>query len=406
MRDQFPAYYPPTDDEIDEVWEKGLIVLDANVLLHFFRWPEHLRQEYEALLENRSERLWLPHQVALEFQRGRASVSATTAARVEAARKSILGAVEKLTGTLDNYKTHPTLDHGAIGEVLERMEAELGDLFDAAEQKVSNAPTADPDDPVLQLIERLYDGRIGSAFDDKTLPEQRKEAKRRRDNKIPPGYMDRPKTDDDTPGDPDGDYLLWAQILDHAGSLKVPVLFVTDDGKEDWWRTTKRGEKLGPRPELIDEFHAATGKRLHMASPAHFLDHGRKYVDEIDEESVELSQSFSEQWVGDVGRALVAPAAAQLFDISNILASMPKIELDRLMMRNLPLFTDSIDWNLISSIVTENNAEISRRLAIAASLDDAVRHQRNAAQDDPDEDSTDDPADDSEAAPEYNDDES
>ena len=33
-----------------------------------------------------------------------------------------------------------------------------------------------------------------------------------------------------------GDYVLWRQLLDEAAKRKLPVLLVTNDQKEDWYR--------------------------------------------------------------------------------------------------------------------------------------------------------------------------
>jgi PIN like domain len=51
-------------------------------------------------------------------------------------------------------------------------------------------------------LEALFANRVGDPMDTAELEETRKEAKRRIEAKIPPGYMDRGKSD------PSGDYIL------------------------------------------------------------------------------------------------------------------------------------------------------------------------------------------------------
>ena len=36
MRDLFPSYYRPTDEEFKELWEKCTFIFDANVLLNLY----------------------------------------------------------------------------------------------------------------------------------------------------------------------------------------------------------------------------------------------------------------------------------------------------------------------------------------------------------------------------------
>ena len=71
-----------------------------------------------------------------------------------------------------------------------------------------------------------------------------------------------------------GDLVLWKQILTRSVERKDAAIFVTDDSKEDWWRIEK-GQRLGPRPELVDEYHASSGRRIHFYSPEQFLRHAK-----------------------------------------------------------------------------------------------------------------------------------
>ncbi|MEV1132405.1 PIN-like domain-containing protein [Agromyces sp. NPDC049794] len=61
-------------DLVDEIWENGTIVLDANALLGLYEQTAATRAVYVGALESVQERLWLPHQVALEFHKNRRRV--------------------------------------------------------------------------------------------------------------------------------------------------------------------------------------------------------------------------------------------------------------------------------------------------------------------------------------------
>ncbi len=46
MREKFVAYYQPTGQEFSELWEKCLFVIDTNVLLNLYRFPEQARNDF------------------------------------------------------------------------------------------------------------------------------------------------------------------------------------------------------------------------------------------------------------------------------------------------------------------------------------------------------------------------
>lgn len=68
--------------------------------------------------------------------------------------------------------------------------------------------------------------------------------------RVPPGYAD---LKDKEGFNVFGDLVSWKQILEYAQSRSVNLIFLTDDQKEDWWLQV-RGNTLGPRPELVEEF--------------------------------------------------------------------------------------------------------------------------------------------------------
>src|SRR5207244_2596557 len=93
-----------------------------------------------------------------------------------------------------------------------------------------------------------------------------KEAAARYAKGIPPGYADATK-----PGDNKyGDAVLWIQLLEHARTRAAPIIFVTDDVKEDWW-TRVAGRTVGPRPALVEEMGSVAGQAFWMYRAAAFM---------------------------------------------------------------------------------------------------------------------------------------
>jgi PIN like domain len=86
-------------------------------------------------------------------------------------------------------------------------------------------------------------------------------------NKIPPGFMDVDKDEDERYGD----LVLWVEIIEQAKSISKPIIFVTDDQKEDWWLRIS-GRTIGLRPELVAELWGATRQLFYMYSTDRFIE--------------------------------------------------------------------------------------------------------------------------------------
>lgn len=81
MKKLFPGFYQPTDTEFKKLWEKCTFVIDANVLLNLYRYPEEAKADLLKVFGKISDRLWLPYQAALEYQKNRLIVIAEQRSR-------------------------------------------------------------------------------------------------------------------------------------------------------------------------------------------------------------------------------------------------------------------------------------------------------------------------------------
>src|SRR3990167_6122081 len=100
MKKSFPGYYQPTDDEFNEIWENCVFVLDANVLLNLYRYSPETRDELINVLGEISDRLWLPHQAALEYHMNRLSVIQQQADTYDSLRNLITNYRNKIENEL------------------------------------------------------------------------------------------------------------------------------------------------------------------------------------------------------------------------------------------------------------------------------------------------------------------
>ena len=76
MKDKFIGFYRPSEEEFVDIWKNCIFIFDANVLLNLYRYPKETKEEFIRVIEGIVERVWLPHQAALEYQRNRLTVIA------------------------------------------------------------------------------------------------------------------------------------------------------------------------------------------------------------------------------------------------------------------------------------------------------------------------------------------
>jgi len=73
IREKFNFYYEKPD--FDKLWNEGTFVFDTNILLNLYRYPKDTSEDLIRKLENEiPNRLWMPHQVVIEYHEGRYGV--------------------------------------------------------------------------------------------------------------------------------------------------------------------------------------------------------------------------------------------------------------------------------------------------------------------------------------------
>ena len=110
MRDKFPGHYRPTNAEFDLLWREGEVVLDTNVLLNLYRYGERSRRSWLDVLAHLKSRIWIPYQVAVEFQSNRVNVIVDQRRRYDDVRKLAANIKSQTETALNGLSRHPTLD--------------------------------------------------------------------------------------------------------------------------------------------------------------------------------------------------------------------------------------------------------------------------------------------------------
>jgi hypothetical protein len=339
MKSSFTGFYAPTTEQYEILWKDALVVIDTNVLLNLYRLPTLARDEVIGLLEILKDRIWIPHQVGLEFQRGRLNVIAKERKVTEEA----LSAAQSVVGQVKNKVEGLQIDKRGLGieskPLLDELENSNQKLIDAITAIHNSQLDVSSDDVVRQKLDELLEGRVGKGpTTQDELNALVSDGDERFSNKIPPGFADLDK--DKNPNDSSfiydhikyqrkfGDLILWKQLLEHVKETKTKkVLFITADRKEDWW-WREHGKTIGPHPELILEIKRVGGVELFwMYSSVQFVEHANKYSKaKVSTESVaeieQVAQShidhfFPQHHYNKLGEAMAVELTRSLESKSN-----------------------------------------------------------------------------------------
>lgn len=312
--DGFEEYLPPNQQEVEDLLKNALIILDTNVLLDLYRFAATARMELLEAFRKLGDRLWIPHQVVLEFHRNRAAVITSH----DDAYHSVLKEITELDNVfqkglapeirrlanraaLDDSRRDSLLKH--IQDATNKLKEEVTEL--RASHGVSESFLHD--DAVLHQLRDLLDGKVGDAPDPEEDRLAREEAQRRVGANEPPGFKDSGKDD------PSGDYILWIQGLAEAKRKNRSLLFVTRDSKSDWFEKVN-GKTISALPGLVREARQRFDVRFAAMSTKTFLVHSRRI----------LGTSVSEATLRQA-ESLRTPRRAEFDFMETVLAAMSVI---------------------------------------------------------------------------------
>lgn len=281
LKKRFSWYFPPNEEELERIWDEGALTVDTNVLLDLYRYHEETRNAILKSIRQFEGRVWLSNQVSEEFFRNRNKVILSSGGAFSEAEKSVnemnLASDDKVQSLLKNR----IIPDNIAMELKESLSAAFANALGAISDAKEQYPNYRDDDPILEQISDFVADRIGGPYTEEQITTVQKEAKRRKDAKIPPGYKDSGKDGDR----PYGDYTMWRQILDFAKENAKPIIFVTSEQKEDWWEKAS-GKTIGPHHELLREAFLETNQRILFYRTDRFLEFASKRSGEEASEKV------------------------------------------------------------------------------------------------------------------------
>jgi hypothetical protein len=289
MKETFPGWYTKTPEDLKALWDRAIFVPDTNILLHLIRHSANVRGQLMTVFERKKDALWIPYQVGVEFQRRRLDVQQSALDAYDKLAEEMKSSINQARGKLNQYRAHPVID-------IERELSTLAAYSSEFEKRMADAQSKHPTDELAASFNRvteLFAGRVGAKPTEERLAVIRKEGEERYAKKIPPGYEDAKKGGDD--GDKFGDLIIWKEMIEKAKADKQPIIFVTDDGKSDWWHI-HHGKKIGPHPHLVEEFLGATEQQFHIYELPQFLRYSAETGSKIQPEAV---QKIAETMIAD-----------------------------------------------------------------------------------------------------------
>jgi len=305
MKDTFKGYYQPTPEEFTELWKNGIFVLDTSVILGLYRYPIKARNDLLQTLHQVSNRIWIPHQVALEYQENRLNVIAEQVNKFADVIKVVQDAIDSITNRFNELQLKKR--HSVINP--ENFLTKLTSLVDDFDRELTllseQQSGIDDEDTIRVEVDELFRDKIGEPCSSDELIDLCKEGSNRYDKNRPPGYLDKDKTKQN---EKDyfynelviqrefGDLIIWHQIIKEAKAQNTKnLILVTDDEKEDWWWIFK-GKTIGPRPELVEEISDQAGVTLfYMYNTSRFLKYAREYLNaQVDSLSIDQVQDITQ----------------------------------------------------------------------------------------------------------------
>ncbi|PQJ61813.1 PIN-like domain-containing protein [Photobacterium angustum] len=284
MKSNFKSFYKPQSEELTDLWNNAIFVFDTNILTNLYRYQSKTTEDFLKVLSQIQDRIWIPHHVALEYQRNRLGVIEEQHNKFAETKSTINNMVDELQKKLDNLQLktrHSYIDPDPLINGIENVKDEFFKKLDELEK---NSIQISSQDKIREKLDNLFESKVGKAPTQNEIDEQEKDGENRFSLKIPPGYEDQKKDGSFLFNgvryqNKFGDLLIWNQIIEHSNASDIKhLIFVTDDTKKDWWEIVK-GKKIGLRNELIDEIYNKSKVELVNVYQAHtFLKYASEHL--------------------------------------------------------------------------------------------------------------------------------
>ena len=298
-----------SEKDFKKIWTEAFFIFDSNVLLDLYRLPDSAKNDLISVLENEdfNKRIWIGFQVLTEFLSNRLNIIGEQKNMFNKVASITEKHIQKITELNNEYNTeiiklnlnqrHSTIspDEFINTKKLKKTTRIFKNFVLHLNEKEKLHNDVNDRDEIKDIIINIFENKIGNPFSESEIAKIIKEGNERYSDKVPPGYMDFKKEGNHIVKDLKlpkkfGDIFLWKEIIKYINENKLQqVVLVTGDVKEDWWEE-KRGRKIGPRRELLNEIYTNCEDLdiFHMYNTSTFLKYAKKEINsEIKDSSIE-----------------------------------------------------------------------------------------------------------------------
>ena len=259
MKEIFKSWNKKSNEELQFLWDNGLITFDTSVLLGLYRISPTLSANFFELALKLEKRVFVTYHASLEFHKNRFNAIVDN--------YSALNKLEKEIDSFESSIKESKFQNYLSDDAKNTIEKELKEKRTKINERIKYYETLEKKDIIYERLTNLLDKKVETAFTKEEIETINKEGKQRYQELIPPGYKDDAKTN----GNKFGDLIIWKELLRKAKSANKGIIFITDDQKEDWLWIQKDRKKIGPRPELVEEMKIEANVDFAICSLQNFI---------------------------------------------------------------------------------------------------------------------------------------
>lgn len=276
MKKHFPGYYNYTDSEVKTIWKKGYFVFDTCVLLNIY-YLSSQKKAFLDILDKLKKRIQLPYHIAEEYHK---NIFHKINEQYQHFSE-IKNKVSRLQQCIQDSSRQGLWDSKEEQEKIIGQISSIGDKIDAIQNNNLYAE-------LRSRIADLFSSAVCEQFSLQEIEKIENEAKKRFGTCSAPGYKDKNKTNSNIYGD----FIIWQSLQKISKTAKLPIIFVTEDVKGDWFVRINNIQYA--RPDWLNEFVLNTKQNLLIYTLPQFIDNYSKYIDQNKEDLAELKSEIKD----------------------------------------------------------------------------------------------------------------
>ncbi len=353
-------YRDKSEIDFENLWEKGTIVFDANVLLDLYRLPLSARDDLLNILKNEkiNKNIWIPFQVKLEFLNNRHNAIGDQKSKFQTVKNIIEKTINQYDDMVNEMKSElkklklkerhsliepeKYLKNKKLNKGRKNLEKFINNLNKLEKEQID----VHQDDKLKTDILELFKDKTGPCLTEENLQKIYKDGATRYEKEIPPGYKDSGKPGSYFYGEVElirkyGDLIVWNEIIKKVKKDKTKFLiFITGDVKEDWWYV-KRGKRLGPKYELLNEIYTKSPslETFYMYDTSAFMRYAKEKLElNVKEESIKEFEYLLKE-IKKIPKLKLPQTLSNLSDVlNNVIEMFGKLKVSiKGTLKSLPL---------------------------------------------------------------------